>query len=95
MKDEIEKLSSEIHNLYCEEYKKRFGKEYHTKGDYSLLDEATKNYDRNIARWHLKKIEEERERCAKIADKFSKEEYTTPQMKWSGRIIAKAIREKK
>lgn len=65
---EIEKLSAEIHKVYCEEYKKRFGKEYFTGGDYSLLDEPTKNYDRNLAHWHLNLIQKERERCAKIAE---------------------------
>ena len=40
----------------CKEYKKQHGKEYWTKGDYNLLDEATKEFDRNIARWYLNKI---------------------------------------
>lgn len=57
MSSDIETLSAEIHKQYCEAYKERFGVEYHTGGDYDKLDEATKNYDRALARWHLAKLE--------------------------------------
>ncbi len=52
---EIEKLSEEIHKLYCEQYLKDHGKSYWTNGDYSKLDERTKEYDRNIARFIIKR----------------------------------------
>lgn len=50
----IEDLSAEIHKCYCRYYLKRFGKEYHTNGDYSKLDEATKDADREMAKWVTK-----------------------------------------
>ena len=51
MKDrKIEKLAEIVHKAYCQQYKKTHGKEYWTKGDYSLLDEATKEYDRVTVR---------------------------------------------
>ena len=49
----IERLSEEIHHLYCAQYLKDTGTPYWTGGDYSKLDEKAKEYDRNIARWHL------------------------------------------
>jgi len=49
-----EKLSAEIHKCYCRYYLKRYGKEYHTKGDYSKLDEETKDADREMADWVIK-----------------------------------------
>jgi hypothetical protein len=58
MNQKIETLSREIHQLYCEEYKKQNGKDYWTKGNYDLLAEKTKEFDRNIAKWHLQKIME-------------------------------------
>lgn len=56
MIDEFERLAAEIHQVYCDGYKKRFKEDYWTNGDYSLLDEATKEFDRNIVRWHLEKL---------------------------------------
>lgn len=53
---DFEALAAEIHVVYCEEYEKRFGKPYWTNGDYSKLDEPTKNYDRNLVRWYLSKV---------------------------------------
>ncbi|CAK0749208.1 hypothetical protein CCP3SC15_150028 [Gammaproteobacteria bacterium] len=44
-----EELSSEVHKCYCRAYERRFGKPYWTNGDYSKLDEATKDYDREMA----------------------------------------------
>ena len=46
----IEKLSELVHKAYCKQYKKVNGKEYWTRGDYSCLDEQTKEYDRVIVR---------------------------------------------
>ena len=46
---EREKLSAEIHKCYCRAYERRFGKAYWTGGDYSKLDEETKDYDREMA----------------------------------------------
>ena len=48
---ELEKLSEKIHKLYCEQYLKDNGEPYWTHGDYSKLNEKTKEYDRNIARF--------------------------------------------
>lgn len=53
---ELEKLSEEIHKLYCAQYEKDNRGVYWTGGDYSMLDERTKEYDRNIARWHLESL---------------------------------------
>lgn len=50
---EIEVLAAEVHIIYCDQYKKNNGKPYRTNGDYSLLDEPTKDYDRAFVRWHL------------------------------------------
>jgi hypothetical protein len=58
--EEIESVSAEIHKCYCRAYERRFGKPYWTNGDYSKLDEETKNYDREMARWHLEQIRVER-----------------------------------
>ncbi len=54
MKYEIEELASQIHQVYCEYYKNRHGKNYWTNGDYDKLDEATKEADRYMARFILK-----------------------------------------
>lgn len=55
--DMLEIVSAEIHKCYCRMYEKRFGKPYWTNGDYSKLDEPTKNYDREMARWHIAQCE--------------------------------------
>ncbi len=47
-KAEFEKLAEKVHKVYCEQYLKDNGKPYWTEGDYSKLDEKTKQYDRNI-----------------------------------------------
>jgi hypothetical protein len=44
-----EKLAEQIHQIYCNQYEKKNGKEYWTQGAYSLLDEETKDFDRAIA----------------------------------------------
>lgn len=59
---ELEQLSEKIHHLYCEQYIKDNGKPYWTNGDYSLLDERTKEYDRNIARFISQLLEAEKKR---------------------------------
>ena len=72
---ELEKLSEKIHKLYCEQYLKDNDEPYWTHGDYSKLDEKTKEYDRNIARFInkytnaklskiAKKIENQKEKIA-------------------------------
>jgi hypothetical protein len=53
MSAEIERLAEEVHQVYCEQYEKKHGKPYWTGGDYSKLDEVTKDFDRAIVRWHL------------------------------------------
>jgi hypothetical protein len=47
---EIERLAEVVHKAYCEQYKKKHGLEYWTGGDYSLLDEETKEFDRVTVR---------------------------------------------
>ena len=54
-KEILENLSEKIHKLYCKQYLKDNGKPYWTNGDYSKLDEKTKEYDRNIARFILQR----------------------------------------
>lgn len=51
-----EELAAEVHRVYCAQYEKNFGKPYRTGGDYSKLDESTKDYDRAFVRWHQEKI---------------------------------------
>lgn len=51
---DIEILAEVVHKAYCEQYKKKQGVEYWTRGDYSLLDEETKEYDRVTVRAVLK-----------------------------------------
>lgn len=60
--EEIERLSAEIHKCYCRAYERRFGKPYWTNGDYSKLDEATKDYDREMARFVMARDKENEER---------------------------------
>lgn len=50
MDKEIEELSELVHKAYCKYYKEKKGEDYWTKGDYSKLDEATKEYDRRTVR---------------------------------------------
>lgn len=53
---DIEQISEVVHKAYCEE-RTRQGKEpYWTHGDYSKLDEATKDYDRATVRAVLKAL---------------------------------------
>lgn len=70
--EETEALSEKIHHLYCAQYEKDHGEPYWTNGDYSKLDERTKEYDRNIARFihhQLQKAREEERRLIRYAIK--------------------------
>jgi len=49
-KHNIEEISKKVHQAYCDNYLKRKGEPYWTKGDYSLLDEETKEIDRATVR---------------------------------------------
>jgi hypothetical protein len=51
--DNIERLSRMIHQIYCKTYAHVYGEEYWTKGNYDLLAESTKEFDRAIARFIL------------------------------------------
>ncbi|KKL85359.1 hypothetical protein LCGC14_1955550 [marine sediment metagenome] len=42
----LEKCSEAVHKAYCTYHLKNKGEAYWTKGDYSLLDEPTKQIDR-------------------------------------------------
>lgn len=44
-----EAMCAKVHQAYCEKYKKKHGKTYWTGGDYSKLDEETKDFDRATA----------------------------------------------
>lgn len=56
--DTLEVLSAVIHQIYCDQYLKDHQVPYWTGGDYSKLDEKTKEYDRNIARFIMSDREE-------------------------------------
>lgn len=76
---DIESISEQIHKNYCEYVLARTGKPYWTSGDYSKLDEATKEADRIQARWFAKAIQEEREGFAKWHDEFYAQHKRYPQ----------------
>ena len=46
----LEKCSEAVHKAYCNYYLKNKGEAYWTKGDYSLLDEPTKQIDRETVK---------------------------------------------
>ena len=52
----IEKMAEEVHKAYCKEYKKQKREEYWTKGDYSKLNEETKEMDRTTVKAVLKML---------------------------------------
>jgi hypothetical protein len=55
----IEKLSEKVHKSYCEYFKTRHdGSEYWTKGDYFLLTNEGKEYDRVTVRTILSEIKD-------------------------------------
>lgn len=75
--DELEKIAEQIHGVYCDYYRNRHGKDYWTGGDYSKLDDATKEADRHMARFVLaiiaadrKRIEEQSDKILEITDGF-------------------------
>ena len=89
----IEKVSAEIHKCYCRVYKRRSGMPYWTNGDYSKLDESTKNYDREMAVFHLKRIEQERKKALKEAAKIAETYFNwTTNQGLAGEKIAQQIR---
>lgn len=47
---DIEVLAAAVHQAYCENYKTKHGEPYWTEGNYSLLDEETKEIDRTTVR---------------------------------------------
>ena len=48
--DLLERCSEAVHKAYCDYHLKNKGVEYWTKGDYSLLDEPTKQIDRETVK---------------------------------------------
>lgn len=53
----VERLSVLVHKAYCKEYERQKGESYWTKGDYDLLDEDTKEFDRVTVRTVLAAID--------------------------------------
>lgn len=47
---DIEKVCENVHKAYCKYHKERTGEDYWTKGDYSLLKEDGKEYDRRTVK---------------------------------------------
>lgn len=64
--EDIEKISAEIHGVYCKQYQKNNGSPYRTNGDYSKLDEPTKDYDRVLVRWIIKRFGTPKERLVEL-----------------------------
>ena len=56
---DIEAISEAVHKAYCNERIRQGREPYWTGGDYSKLDEATKDYDRATVRAVLKAIGKE------------------------------------
>lgn len=46
----LEKCAESVHKAYCNYHFKNKGVEYWTKGNYSLLDESTKQIDRETVK---------------------------------------------
>jgi hypothetical protein len=55
---EIELIAEKVHKAYCDNYKQRKDEPYWTNGDYSKLDDETKEIDRATVRAVLKAIKE-------------------------------------
>ena len=55
----IERLSEKVHQAYCDLYLEQKGRHYWTRGDYSKLDEPTKEINRKTVRAVLKQLEKE------------------------------------
>lgn len=54
--DLVEKCAEAVHKAYCDNYFARNASEYWTRGDYSLLNEETKEIDRATVRAVLKMV---------------------------------------
>jgi len=54
----LEKCAEAVHRAYCACHLKNKGDEYWTKGDYSLLDEPTKQIDRETVKAVFKVLQE-------------------------------------
>ena len=52
----MEPLAEAVHQGYCSYYAVNHGQEYWTKGDYTLLDEETKQIDRETVKAVLSAI---------------------------------------
>lgn len=98
---EIEELSEQIHKNYCQYVLERTGNPYWTNGDYSKLDEETKEADRIQARWIIILLgqarKDERDACARIARKLrddlhKKDASLIINAKQMGFLIEEAIR---
>jgi len=55
--ERLEEWAEKVHHAYCAERLRQTGEEYWTKGDYSLLDEDTKEFDRVMVRLFLTHID--------------------------------------
>ncbi len=55
----LEKCAEAVHRVYCDYHLKSKGEEYWTKGDYSLLDEPTKQIDRETVKAVLEVLKDE------------------------------------
>jgi len=58
-KELLEKCSEAVHRAYCDYFFKTKGVEYWTKGNYSLLDEPTKQIDRETVNAVLKVLKDQ------------------------------------
>lgn len=66
----IEELAERIHKAYCKHYQKVKGEPYWTGGDYSKLDEETKEYDRVIARLLTSELEKCKEYITELKEEI-------------------------
>ncbi len=93
---DVETLSAEIHTLYCRQYEAEHGMPYWSMGDYAKLDERTKEYDRNIARFIIARCEsaarEARERAIAECAPHRYEAWTREEIR-TGNLIASRIRD--
>ena len=62
----IEKCAEAVHKAYCDYHIKNKGEEYWTRGDYSLLDEATKQIDRETVKAVLEICKQSSEEMEKL-----------------------------
>lgn len=58
-KYKVERLAEQVHKAYCDNYEKRTGEPYWTEGDYSKLDEESKEIDRVTALAVVKALRKE------------------------------------